>query len=114
MQDLPGDNIQKRGKGSGLTVYGYRRLKHLPEGWGAGACKWDESESRDVASWGILRIRRVGAHVPAPGRNTAGAAAPAGVPKARVRPPTFVYHSGTVALCGQEALRRITVSGFRR
>ena len=29
-------------------------------------------------------------------------------------PPTFVYHSGTVALCGQEALRRITVSGFRR
>lgn len=48
------------------------------------------------------------------GRNTAGAAAPAGVPKARVRPPTFVYHSGTVALCGQEALRRITVSGFRR
>ena len=31
-----------------------------------------------------------------------------------VRPLTFVYHSGTVALCGQEALRRITVSGFRR
>ena len=74
----------------------------------------DDAVRGDVPSGGFWLIRGGGAHVPAPGRNSAGAAAPAGVPKARVRPPTFVYHSGTVALCGQEALRRITVSGFRR